>query len=161
MAVITSEEERKAKEYALKLLSYRQRSHKELADRLRMKGHKDAAIDAVLTSLKKLNLINDEAFARSLAEKRTSGKPAGKELLSQELREKGIAPEIIVKVCEDVFAERSEESLALTAAHNKLRSSQNLDSSTHTRRLYSYLRRRGFSPDVIQSVMEKISNNEC
>lgn len=158
MIAITSEEE-KAKEYALNLLSYRQRSHKELADRLRVKGYKDAAIKVVLSSLKKLNLIDDEAFARSWAEERTSRKPIGRELLSQELWQKGIATEIIDRVCEDVFAERSEESLALTAAHNKLRSSQNLDPSTRTRRLYSYLRRRGFHPDVISRVMEKV--NEC
>jgi regulatory protein len=160
LTAIISEEERKAKEYALSLLSYRQRSYKELADRLRAKGHKDAAINTALSSLKELNLINDEAFARSLAERRISRNPVGKKLLSQELQQKGIAAEIIVRVCEDVFAERSEESLALTLANNKLRSSQNLDPKTRTRRLYSYLIRRGFPADVIQTVMEKVSN-EC
>lgn len=154
--MIISKEEKKAKECALRFLTYRQRSSKELSDRLKLKGYKDATIEAVLQYLKKLDLINDEAFARSWAKERTSRKPIGRNLLSQELHQKGIAAEIIAEVCESVFAEKSEESLAFAVAHNKLKSSQNLDTLTSSRRLYSYLRRRGFSTDVISTVMEKI-----
>ncbi len=156
MTAITSEEEKKAKECALNFLTYRQRSFKELSDRLRVKGYKDATIKVVLQHLSELNLINDRAFARSWAQARTSHKPIGRELLSQELWQKGIAPEIITEVCESIFAERSEESLALALAHNKLKSYRNLDPITRNRRLYSYLRRRGFSTEVISQVIADI-----
>ncbi|MBT9131708.1 hypothetical protein B9J77_04055 [candidate division NPL-UPA2 bacterium Unc8] len=157
MTAITSEEERKAKECALRFLTYRQRSCKELSDRLKLKGYKNAVIKVVVQHLKELNLIDDRAFARLWAQARTYRKPIGKKLLSQELWQKGIATEIITEVCESIFAERSEENLALTLAHNRLKSYRNLDSLTCNRRLYSYLRRRGFSIEVISQAIEKLT----
>lgn len=159
--MITSEEEKKAKECALRFLTYRQRSSKELFDKLKLKGYRDTVIERVLQHLKELGLIDDKAFAYSWAREYTSRKGVGRELLSYQLRQKGIATEIITEVCESVFAEKSEESLALTVAHNKLKSFQNLTPLVSSRRLYSHLRRKGFSTDVISTVMEKVLKDEC
>ncbi len=55
-----------AKTYALKLLSYRARSRKELHERLRGKGFDSSRIKETIESLEDAGLINDKDLAPEL-----------------------------------------------------------------------------------------------
>ncbi len=154
--IIFKEEGRKAKDYALNLLSFRPRSTKEVRDRLKRKDYDEKVIEEVVENLGRIGLLNDEEFARSWAQSRMQGKPMGRRLLEQELRQKGIDKEIIEAVSETTYGQHHEETLALTLAKKKLKSYHGLDDLTIKRRLYSYLGRRGFSPETISEVLEKI-----
>ncbi|MCK4261812.1 RecX family transcriptional regulator, partial [bacterium] len=63
--IIFKEETRKAKEYALNLLSFRPRSSKEVRDRLKRKDYDEKVIEEAVENLGRIGLLNDEEFARS------------------------------------------------------------------------------------------------
>jgi len=153
---IFKEEVRKAKDYALNLLTYRPRSCQEIRDRLRGKSYDEEVVKEVIGRLQKLNFLNDSQFARSWTESRLLNKPMGRRLLEQELRQKGIDKEIIEEVSQAAFDKHKEEDLALALARKRLKSYAKADEMTRKRRLYGYLGRRGFSPDIISQVFQEL-----
>ena len=68
--IIKLSNERRAKEKALWLLSYREHSKKELEDKIRRTADEDSAQKAV-DRMEELGLVDDERFARHYAEKQT------------------------------------------------------------------------------------------
>jgi len=61
--VLLEEEKLKAKNKALKFLSYRMRSTKEVMDKLKREGFQDFIIQDTIDYLKNYNLIDDLQFA--------------------------------------------------------------------------------------------------
>ncbi len=80
---------------ALNYLSYRDRSEQEIRKNLVKKEIPEEIIQEVLDKLRQSTLVNDRAFARNWIENRSQFKPRGKKALSVELRQKGVAREII------------------------------------------------------------------
>jgi len=153
---IFNEQVRKARDYALNLLTYRPRSCQEIRDKLKGKNYNEKVVEAVIARLRKLNLLDDKQFARLWVESRLLNKPMGRRLLEQELRQKGIEPEIIEKVSESAYREQAEEEIALELARKRLKRYGNPGDFAVKRRLYGYLGRRGFPPDIISQVLEKL-----
>src|SRR4030042_1327808 len=60
----------KARQYALKLLSYRGRSVRELQERLKMRGFPEHVASSAINHLQHTGLINDLALADDLKRKR-------------------------------------------------------------------------------------------
>ena len=85
----------KVKSDALRLLSFRPRSVKELRDRLKLKRYPAAAIDNALDILSKQGLLNDEKFAKLFAESRVYSRPTGKRQLEIDLKKKGLPKELV------------------------------------------------------------------
>ncbi|NVK73400.1 MAG: regulatory protein RecX [Oceanospirillaceae bacterium] len=75
---------------ALSLLSYREHSSKELADKLKSKGHSEEEICTTIEKLKEINYLNDKRFAEIFVRSRLS-KPLGANRILQELTQKGIS----------------------------------------------------------------------
>ena len=65
-----TDETKKAKDAAYRFLSYRQRSKKELIDKLKEKKFSDNTIEDVVHGLEEYNYINDADFAFNWAEGR-------------------------------------------------------------------------------------------
>ncbi len=84
--------------------------------------------------------------------------PAGPRLLQQKLYQKGLPRDLIDRLVADATADTDDQREQATRfAETKLRSMQRLDAPTRNRRLYGQLARRGFSPDVIRGVMERVA----
>ena len=82
----------------LKFVTLRPRSRKEISDWFyRRKVHKSMQ-GKLIDKLEKLDLLDDEEFAKWWVEQRLSFKPRGKKLLNIELRQKGIEKDIIDNV---------------------------------------------------------------
>jgi len=58
----------RAREYALRLLEYRERSEQEIEERMAGKNYDERLIKSTMKSLKNHNLVNDRRFARMWAE---------------------------------------------------------------------------------------------
>ena len=84
-----------AREIALRRLSVRARSRKELAQDLKSRDVPAEAAAEVLDRFAEVGLINDAAFAEEWVESR--GRRAGASRLRQELRVKGVAEEHIAE----------------------------------------------------------------
>jgi len=136
---------------AMGLLSYRPRSEAEIRRRLREKGYDEAEITEVVERLRRVELLDDEAFARYWVENRFQFNPRGVVALRQELRQKGVDDAVI----EEVLAEYDEEAAAARAAERVVRRLHGLDTATFRRRLVDSLRRRGFSYTLIHPLVEQ------
>lgn len=131
-----------------------------MGEALRRKGFSKDVIEQVLRELEEKGFIGDESFAREWAQSRVPARFLGRKRLKQELTEKGIAPQIIGRIEEEVYREYSEEELAFHAARKRLRTLRGLDPIKRQRRLATYLERRGFPFEAIKKVIEEVGLKE-
>ncbi len=130
---------------AIRFVSYRPRSQKELRDFLAKKLTKwkvsgAGLLEKVVARTGELGYVDDEKFAAWWVEQRTAFKQKGNRLIELELRQKGVAREVIVSVLEG----RDMLAPARKAIQNKRFKNE--------KQLYDYLARRGFDADTIKRV---------
>ncbi len=133
-------------------LSYRPRSEFELRGRLHQRGFDDDSVAAVLVKLKEQGLIDDTAFAQFWKDNRESFSPRSQWLTKRELRQKGVADNIIDQIADTI----DDEDSAYRAALSKARSLPLADYQSFYRRLSDYLKRRGFGYGVIKHTVERL-----
>lgn len=152
-------------EKALRFLSFRPRSERELHNHLRAKIPKrlkmsaDGVIGNVLDRLKHLGYVNDLEFAKWWLEQRQTHKPRGLQLIRSELYQKGVAKEIVDEVLGGVESPEGEVELALQAAKKKSRSYQNLKPQEFKQKMGQYLARRGFDWEVIREAVDRLTGS--
>lgn len=139
----------KVKERALRLLSVRSRSRAELRQRLLRADFEPEEVDAALADLEAVGLIDDEAFARELAESQRR-KGMGRRAGMAALRVKGVDRELAERIADDVNPE-DEAERAVEVATRRLPRLQGLDPETRRRRLVDFLMRRGYDPETARS----------
>jgi regulatory protein len=147
----TGKSENEAKEIALRLLSFRRRTEKEIKDKLRQKGFDAKIIAHTVKKLKSYDLINDLEFAAAWVKERLALKPRGKRLLRQELWKKGIQKEIIDQTTEELC--RDEVKAALELLKKVERRYKNSEPGIARRRMYGLLTRRGFSYETAKNAL--------
>lgn len=143
----------KAKDYAYRLLSYRQRSTKETKERLERKGFTPKTIRNAITYLSEIDYLNDENFARFWVRSKIETNPLSLALLRYQLRQKGIPSQIIEKVVSDFAGQYDEHEAARKLANSRRPRYKGLEPLKLKKRLYDYLRRRGFSHEVISQAI--------
>jgi regulatory protein len=149
--ILSQKAENEAKNAALRFLSFRRRTEKEIKDKLRKKGFDDKSIGRTIDKLKEYDLINDTEFAAAWVMERLAYKPRGKRLLAQELWKKGIRKDIIDQVTEELC--RDEEKSATELLEKIKGRYKNLEPKVARRRMYGLLLRRGFSYEAAKSVL--------
>ncbi len=151
--VLREEELSKAKDQALKFLTYRQRSEKEIIDKLKKKGFEESIIDDTLNYLKKYKLVDDMEFAKAFMKDKINLNKFGPIRIKHELYKKGIDNNIIEKVLEE---DDDEYNRALNLAKKKLPSYKNDDKNAIYRKLGGFLQRKGYSYDCIFKVLKEL-----
>jgi len=136
---------------ALRFLETRPRSEREVRTRLAQKGTPPELIDRVIERLRGIGLIDDAAFAQFWVENRNQFNPRGARLLKAELRQKGVAAEVVETVDEDVDEAAGAREVALRLARRLAR----LDRPTFRQRLWAQLARRGFDYDAIGPAVDE------
>jgi regulatory protein len=152
-----------AKQKAYRLLSLRPHSEKELEKKLREKGFSAAVVKEALEKLRELNYLNDASFAGQWARNLAVNKLWGNKKIVLNLREKGIAAELINGAIDEVRREISEED-AVVFLIKKKASRKKLDilDLKEKKRIFQSLMGRGFPPGLIlnklgKAVEEKIN----
>lgn len=140
----------KAKNAALRLLSYRSRSEREVRRRLqgRFTGE---VIDSTVSDLRTQGLLDDAAFAREWREHREKSRPKGPAVIRQELQRLGVDREVIREALSDF-----DSAANAYKAGSKYAAKLPIDeTSVFRRKLGAFLHRRGFEGDVIgQTVVQ-------
>jgi regulatory protein len=152
--IIKQKGESEAKEAALRFLSFRRRTEKEVKDKLKKRGFDDKTIKNTIEKLKGYDLINDVEFATAWVKERLTYKPRGKKLLRQELWKKGIKKEIIDQVTEELC--QDEEKAASELLEKIKRRYRNLEPQVARRRMLGVLLRRGFSYEIAKSTFSSL-----
>lgn len=159
LALVRAETLRKARESALRLLSYRSRSVTEIRRKLVGNNFPEEVVDEVVEQLSRTGLLDDEKFSRDWVKSRTtSSRPMGRTRLAWELRSKGVEPTMVDEALEDVD-EDTEYAMALSLASRKMAKSDRNDPSIRNR-LSSFLRRRGFSWEITGKVIQELCPDE-
>ncbi|MBU0533913.1 MAG: recombination regulator RecX [Candidatus Omnitrophica bacterium] len=148
----------KAKAAALRLLSYRMRSCKEISDKLQDKGFTQNIIQAVIQDLKRINYLNDYEFAKAFIESRLIHNPKGKTLLLYELLKKGVDKDTVNKVLDEIISREKEENIVKVLAQKLWQKKRNLDKAKRKAQTYNYLARRGFPASLIIKILEELGN---
>lgn len=153
--VLLEEEQSKCTNFALNFLGYRQRSEKEIVDRLRKKDFDEDMIKKTLVYLREHRLINDLEFAKSFMRDKININKHGPRKIQYELYKKGISQAIIDQVL-DEDDEDDEYSRALELAQKKFPSYKNDDRNAQYRKLGGFLQRRGYSSHCVYKILDKL-----
>jgi regulatory protein len=141
---------------AIRFLSFRPRSEKELKDYLTKKECDPLISRRIVDSLTRDKFLNDEEFVRWWVEQRTILKPKASRIIKYELKQKGISRELI-----DNFYENEEESTsdfdkALKLAEKKMvRLGKIEDKRKIYEKLGRFLASKGFDWDTIKEVIDR------
>jgi regulatory protein len=145
------DERNKAYAHAIRFLGFRARSQAEMARYLRDKGYSAEVADEIVGRLVNEQYLDDEAFARFWLEDRERFRPRGQSALRYELRQKGIADEVI----DTVLADLDEDELAWKAVERKLSHWKNLAEQDLKKKIVGFLSRRGFSYETANEVFNR------
>jgi regulatory protein len=150
---------------SLRFVSIRPRSVKEIRDFLQKtltRWHMSApqVSEKVINRLIELGYANDDAFTQWFVTQRTGRKPKGQRAIAIELKQKGVHTDTIDRVISQYFThEVSERDLAKKALETKLRIWGNLPKLVQKQKLSQFLMRRGFSGDVVWSLVDEEVEN--
>lgn len=146
--LIESSNERRAKEKALWLISYRAHSKKELRDKISRTCDRQSAEKAV-ERMEELGLVNDRDYAERCAQTLIFTKHMSKRGAAMELRRKGIESEIIDEVLDDIEVDEREQIQAVIE-----RKYPKIDDEKIRRRAVAALQRLGYGWEDIKAVIE-------
>jgi regulatory protein len=148
------EQLKKAKGIALRLLSLRPRSCKEVSEKLVQKSFIPSVIENVVVYLIDYGYLNDQKFAQALAVHLLENKKFGFARIGATLKERGLSPELAKATIAHLKQNYSEEKTALQIVKRRF-SRFNVRQATpkDKNRLVQFLRRRGFSWETISHVL--------
>ena len=139
-------EARYARERAMRLIAYRERSVAEVADRLRQDGYPGDLADAVVDDLRTSGLLDDERFAEARVRSLAVTQGMGRARVRRELTRLGVDDVLASRVIDEHVSAVDERERAVVAATAAVRRGDTPE------RLASRLVRRGFtSNDAIRA----------
>lgn len=147
------DEQEVAYQQSVKFLSLRMRTEDEIRRNLDKHKVSSKVIDRVVLRLRRNGLIDDMHFAESWVENRNEFRPRSHRMLTYELRQKGVADEVIVEILDSTI---SDEALALKAAQENARKYKDLEWLDFRKKLSGFLARRGFSYNIISPVVDQV-----
>lgn len=158
--IIDKEELFSAKETALRILSRRIHSEKEVRQKLQKKDISLKAVNQVIEFLTDRQYLNDNLFTERFVEERFFHKKYGFNRIKNELRLKGVSTSVIDSVLTAYKSENSEIDIAVQKAEKKLQYYKRMkkyDQFTLKQKLTSFLVNRGFSFETARVVNSKFN----
>ena len=154
----SGESAQKTYERALRLLSFRARSARELEKRLIEKGEPREHVTAAIQRLCANGLLDDARFAEAKARAGIVGTPRSRRRIEQDLARKGVARDVADAAIRQVMADEGTDELAVAerAARKKMRTLARLDPAEPRQKLYAFLARQGYAPDVVRRALRVV-----
>lgn len=155
-------ESRKAMAYALRLLQMSDKTSSELVAKMRSKRFSEAVTAEVLEEMKLAGYVDDARYARDFAETRATCRGFGPIRIRIELERRGIPRRLAEEAVSRAFGEVEESESALCLAREWVdrRRPPNEARPRSRRRLYAFLSRRGFSPEVVGNAVRRVLGEE-
>lgn len=141
--------ERRAKEKALWLISYRSHSKKELKDKIR-RTCDDSSAEKAVERMEELGLVNDEEYARQFARKLLLQKKMARRAAMLEMSRKGIDKETAEAALDEVDVDHRENIRYII--EKKYR---DIGDEKIKRRAVAALQRLGYGWDDIRAVLNE------
>ncbi|WP_147804124.1 recombination regulator RecX [Alkalicoccus halolimnae] len=142
-----TDETDKAFQKALNYLSYRMRSEKELSDYLREQEVPSEEISRMIEKLRELDFVNDERFAFSFVRTKRDQSKKGPIVIKQELKQKGVADNIVDKSLSQ-YTPEEQLDLAVKLAEKKQTSYRKESKRQTEQKLVQFLMQKGFPSSI-------------
>ncbi len=150
----SDDEGKKATEKAMSLLSFQDRTKKELKDRLYRAGFSEKASEEAIEYAEHYGYINDRRYVETYIMFQ-QGKRSRKEI-SYKLAEKGISRELIRQVFEETEYE-GEQAAIERLIQKKLKGRMGNELSVQEKnKIMAYLGRKGFDLNCVKIVFSKL-----
>lgn len=143
------EEFARAKETALRYISYRPRTVWEVVKKLTQKGYHQDIISHIVLFLKEYGFLDDQEFAEMWLRSRTGEKPCGRVRIYHEMMRKGIDREIIEESLSIITPEK-EETMARLLVERKYHKT-----GFDYKKMEGFLLRRGFEQNIVRKIMDE------
>lgn len=141
------EQEERARELALRMLTAAPKSRAQLAQRLAAKGVEEPIIERLLDRFEQVGLIDDGELAAMIVRTRFAEKKQSRRAIAQELTRKGISGPV-ADAALDQLDDDDESQAALELARARLRRTVGLSPEVRIRRALGALGRKGYAPGV-------------
>ena len=142
------------RDYALKVIEFKDRTEKEIREKLTQKGYDENITEDEIAFLKDYGFINDLRYAQRFVSDAINLKKWGKARIRAELLRKGVDREIIDNTVEDAFIDVDDDRL-LKEMQRRFKNSD-LSNIKERTRIFNFYMRRGFSPDEIKGTMNSM-----
>ena len=137
----------------MRYLSYRPRSEAEVRTRL-LERFPPTTVEQALADLRRQDLLDDAKFAAQWTRSRDVHNPRSAWAVKRELLAKGVDAEVAEEAVDDVDDEETAYRLGLQQA----RKMAGVDLQTFRRRLWGYLKRRGFADSLSRKTISRLWN---
>ena len=148
-----AQQQAKARQEALRFLSYRNRSRAEVRRKL-AQHYPAGVVEQVISRLVEQRYLDDMSFAIEWRRQRERRRPRGQSLLRRELQTLGVDPEVIREALDGI----EESDNAYRAAAALARRLADNDYGHFRQKVWAYLQRRGFDHSAIRSTVERYWN---
>ncbi|MFA6620942.1 MAG: regulatory protein RecX [Candidatus Caldatribacteriota bacterium] len=151
---------KKAKNDAIRFLSYRARSEWEIVNKLKNKNYPQPVIINVINWLKENDFINDINFSHMWIKNKLENNPIGRFKIKSELKNKGIDNNIIEKTIAKFLPNDDDElKLAYQLIKKKNDSLKLKNIELEHKKIINLLKSRGFSYNVISRIYNEYNND--
>ena len=140
---------------ALKALTFRPHSSRELEDKLLQCCGDSTRISHVIERLKTASYLDDRKYVELFIQSRRDRKAQGRFRISRELQAKGLDPSLVQKVLNETYPAEQERAPLRLALEKKLQTLSAPMDAKKLARLYNHLLRRGFPGGAIRQELRR------
>jgi regulatory protein len=140
---------------ALKMLSGRELTERQVRQRLARRGYDDEAVNDAIQRLKNDRSLDDERAARAMAHTETTLRKRGRLRVTRRLQAAGIAPAVAQRATQEVFQTIDADALLEAALQKRLRGREQIADDREFQRLYRYLIGQGFESDRVLALLRR------
>jgi len=146
----------------LLFLSYRPRSEKEVRENLLKKKAQLGIIERIIKSLKEQKFLDDKDFAKWFIEQRLRFRQKSLRIIKLELKQKGVAKELIEDAINNLSYDNDGESInndlesAIKLVEKRLPRYKSLKKPQIYQKMGAFLARRGFDWETIKKSIDGV-----
>ncbi|MFP4200922.1 MAG: regulatory protein RecX [Bacillota bacterium] len=144
----------KALSYVYRLLARRDYTLAALRERLSRRGYPGETVDYVLGEIRRLELVDDEDYARRYVTHVLEHKPQGRAKICRDLNGRGVERALARRVVDQLVDEEAELDMARRALASKGGTYDRIHEDRRSEaRFYRFLKGRGFRDRVIRTAL--------
>ncbi|MHC5248871.1 recombination regulator RecX [Enterococcus sp. LJL90] len=137
---------------AMNYLSYQMHSEMEVRKYLKEKEIETADRNQIVETLKELDVVNDQNFGDSYIRTQVRLSDKGPGYLSQQLKKKGLAPEVIENAL-TFYPQKEQLAIALRSGEKFFKVQRNKSLRESQQKLRLQLMQKGFSKEIVNEVL--------
>lgn len=158
--IVKVEEQKKANNAALVLLSSGYKTEREVRNKLSKKGFDEEYILKSLDFVRSYNFVNDEKYTEMFVRDKILFNNVGKNKIKTKLFEKGIDKNTINETIDNLIDDEQQFDAALNLAKKKIKTIRDDDKRKVYQKLGNFLQYRGFTFDIIKKVLNELKMEE-